>query len=192
MDEQSASEEANESKPWHDGLTDKQRRFVEEYIKDQNGAAAARRAGYDENSARQQAHENLTKPYIRAAIDAFMDAESMSAAEAVQLLSQWGRGTVHPFLVGGEINLALPMAKENLHLLKEVEQFKTTHTSESGVTETVRTKIKLHDPLAAVSKILEVHGRIIQRRDVTSAGKALPNVVFYMPDNGRDETKPDE
>jgi len=58
-----------DDKPWYDGLTDKQRRFVEEYIKDQNGAAAARRAGYDENSARQMAHENLTKPYIRSAID---------------------------------------------------------------------------------------------------------------------------
>ncbi len=58
-------------------LTPKQQRFVDEYLIDLNGAAAARRAGYSERTARQVAAENLTKPVIMAAI-----------TEAQQKLSQ--------------------------------------------------------------------------------------------------------
>jgi len=49
-------------------LTDRQERFVVEYLATANGAEAARRAGYSEHTARQMANENLTKPYIKAAI----------------------------------------------------------------------------------------------------------------------------
>jgi phage terminase small subunit len=50
-------------------LTAKQQRFVDEYLIDLNGAAAARRAGYSVKTARQIADENLSKPDIIAAID---------------------------------------------------------------------------------------------------------------------------
>ena len=49
-------------------LTARQQRFVEEYLVDGNGARAARCAGYSENSARQMAAENLSKPYIQDSI----------------------------------------------------------------------------------------------------------------------------
>lgn len=50
------------------GLTAKQRRFVEEYLVDLNGSAAARRAGYSERTSNRMASENLSKPDISAAI----------------------------------------------------------------------------------------------------------------------------
>lgn len=50
------------------GLTDLQQRFVDEYLVDLNGTQAAIRAGYSPDSARQMASENLSKPYIQAAI----------------------------------------------------------------------------------------------------------------------------
>ena len=49
-------------------LTTKQQAFVDQYLICRNGAEAARRAGYAELSARQIATENLTKPYIQAAL----------------------------------------------------------------------------------------------------------------------------
>jgi phage terminase small subunit len=52
-----------------DRLTPKQQAFVREYLVDLNGAAAARRAGYSENSAKQIASENLTKPDVMMAIE---------------------------------------------------------------------------------------------------------------------------
>lgn len=45
--------------------TAKQVIFANEYLIDLNGTQAAIRAGYSENSARQIASENLSKPYIR-------------------------------------------------------------------------------------------------------------------------------
>ena len=51
-------------------LTDRQERFVIEYLACANGAEAARAAGYSEKTARQMANENLTKPYIVSAIEA--------------------------------------------------------------------------------------------------------------------------
>ena len=50
-------------------LTQKQIRFIREYAVHGNGTEAARRAGYKQGSAiRFQAHENLTKPHIKAAL----------------------------------------------------------------------------------------------------------------------------
>ena len=51
-------------------LTAKQQRWIDEYLVDLNGAAAAIRAGYSPKSARAIAHENLTKPDIQAVLQA--------------------------------------------------------------------------------------------------------------------------
>lgn len=51
-----------------DGLTPKQKAFADEYLKCGNATEAARRAGYNEKSARQIATENLSKPSISAYI----------------------------------------------------------------------------------------------------------------------------
>lgn len=45
-------------------LTEKQKRFVEEYLVDLNATQAAIRAGYSEKTASVIGCENLTKPYI--------------------------------------------------------------------------------------------------------------------------------
>lgn len=49
-------------------LTDRQQRFVAEYLIDLNATQAAIRAGYSEKTARSVGSENLTKPDIAEAI----------------------------------------------------------------------------------------------------------------------------
>ena len=49
----------------NDNLTDKQKMFCQEYIKDFNGTRAAIKAGYSKSSAKEIASENLTKPNIQ-------------------------------------------------------------------------------------------------------------------------------
>lgn len=51
-------------------LTLKQSRFINEYMVDMNGAAAAERAGYSKKTSRAIAAENLAKPYIKAELQA--------------------------------------------------------------------------------------------------------------------------
>lgn len=62
---------ANEKK-----LTDKQKRFCEEYIVDLNATQAAIRAGYSEKTARFTAAENLTKPNIQTYISELQKQQS--------------------------------------------------------------------------------------------------------------------
>lgn len=50
-------------------LTDKQRRFCEEYVIDWNATRAATAAGYSEKTARTIGAENLTKPNIQEYIE---------------------------------------------------------------------------------------------------------------------------
>jgi phage terminase small subunit len=50
------------------GLRPKQRRFVAEYLIDQNATQAASRAGYSVKTASAIGHENLRKPQIAQAI----------------------------------------------------------------------------------------------------------------------------
>lgn len=52
-----------------DGLTDQQRLFVTEYLKDNNATQAAVRAGYAPETARQQGSRLLTNVVIRAAVN---------------------------------------------------------------------------------------------------------------------------
>lgn len=49
-------------------LTDKQQKFVEEYLLDLNATQAAVRAGYSEKTASETGYENLSKPQIANAI----------------------------------------------------------------------------------------------------------------------------
>ena len=79
-------------------LTEKQRRFVEEYLIDLNATEAAIRAGYSEKTARSIGNENLTKPDIRAAIDRRLkelaDARLLKMQEAQEFLAAAVRGEV--------------------------------------------------------------------------------------------------
>ena len=51
------------------GMTDKQKRFCDEYLIDLNGTKAAIRAGYSPRSARQIADKNMSNGDIRQYID---------------------------------------------------------------------------------------------------------------------------
>lgn len=63
-------------------LTDKQRRFCEEYVADFNGCQAAIRAGYSKNSAKEQASRLLTNDnvseYVKKLIDELSDKTKLN------------------------------------------------------------------------------------------------------------------
>lgn len=59
-------------------LTEKQKRFCDEYLTDLNATQAAIRAGYSEKTARQTAAENMSKPYIKEYLDKRMAEKEKS------------------------------------------------------------------------------------------------------------------
>ena len=139
-------------------LTDKQQRFIEEYCKDWNAAAAARRAGYSLHTARQQGTDNLAKPYLAKAVEARMAELSMSAAEIQARMTSMARGSLAPFLTTDEegrlgLDLGSAAAEEHLHLIREV-----------SVAPDGTIRMRLHDPKDALKELGHMRGLYDEKR----------------------------
>ena len=77
-------------------MTEKQKRFCEEYLTDMNATQAAIRAGYSKRTARQMANRLLTKVDIREYIDSLLkeihSQKVATAAEVMEYLTSVQRG----------------------------------------------------------------------------------------------------
>lgn len=77
-------------------LTQKQRRFVDEYIISGNATQAAIKAGYSKRSAQQTGAENLLKPVIKAELDKrnaeIQSKKTMDMKEVMERLAAMARG----------------------------------------------------------------------------------------------------
>lgn len=145
-------------------LTDKQQAFVLHYLVCLNGAEAARRAGYPAASARQIASENLSKPDIRAAIDAALADAAMPANEVLARLTEIARGSMEDLLTvrGRGVQLDLKGAKERgvLHLVKKYTKTKRGEA------------IELYGADAALIKLGEYHRLWVQRQELSGPNGA--------------------
>lgn len=72
------------------GLTEKQKKFCQEYIYDWNGRRAAIAAGYSEKTAHVISNENLNKPYIQAYINYIKDnLEEQAGISRLMVLNEY-------------------------------------------------------------------------------------------------------
>jgi hypothetical protein len=131
-------------------LTGKQRKFVDTYLGRANGNAseAARIAGY--GSPGEAGYAALKNTQVRAAIDAALAADAMTAKETLWRLTRIARGDIGDFISldakgSPTVNLKAARRAGKLGLVKAVRQ--TKH----GVW------IELHDPLAALDKLARYH-----------------------------------
>ena len=74
--------------PKVNGLTDKQRRFVEEYLVDCNATDAARRAGYSKRGARASGQQNMSNYEVKAEIDRRMAQKSQETGYTRERVAQ--------------------------------------------------------------------------------------------------------
>lgn len=160
------SEEQNEN---IDLLTDKQKRFVEQYCIHFNASRAAREAGYSENTCAVIGCENLTKPNVKAAISAIIQEKTMSAEEATIRLTDMARGSIKPFLNIDDdgrtiIDLSQSEAKENLGLIKKIKQTKKEFAD--GAIIEITNEIELHDQKDAIINLLKLHGKFVNKSEV--------------------------
>lgn len=160
-------------------LSPKQRRFVQEYVQSWNGTQAAIAAGYSERSAASIAHENLRKPEIRDEIEVMVAAHTMSATEALVLLTRQARADLSPYLYQDEetgrlwLNVGGMVANGLGHMIKAINLRQTLHGQQ--------VRVELHDAQAALKLIGTYHGLFIERQELSTApGDALEiKVVDY-------------
>lgn len=132
-------------------LTNKQKVFVEFYLSCWNGTEAARRAGYSEHTANEQAARLLANASVRGAVEKRIAELKMSTDEVLLRLADHARGSVEA-LLDDEEEVDLKTARKNgkLHLVKKLKR--TKRTDKDGFT-TETTEIELHDPQAALVQI---------------------------------------
>lgn len=122
-------------------LTDKQSRFVDEYLVDLNATQAAIRAGYSKKTAYSIGQENLKKPEIQQAISEVQQSRS----ERTQITQ----------------DKVLKDLSELLDICKGRKQVLTTLTvknTQEGIINTIETPTYTFDPSGA-NKALELMGK---------------------------------
>jgi hypothetical protein len=131
-------------------LTDKQKAFIEHYLRCWNASEAARRAGYNGRS-NAVGHNLMTNIDIRAEIDARLSDLAMDANEVLARLAAMARSDVSVFLdKSGDIDLTTDQAREHIYLLKKA---RTKRGVTKGGEPWTEREIELHDPQAALVHI---------------------------------------
>ena len=173
-------------------LTGKQRVFVEAYLDCLNATEAARRAGYAKPRA--QGHENLTKPNIRAFIDAGLRERAMGKDEVLTRLAEMARADMRDFIETDEdddgTSRLVVRKSAPLHLIKEMEVTRTTRKSSDGedLLYDTKIKIKLHDAKAALDTLAKHLGLLVDRQEVSGPdGAPLFKIYERSSDFNPDE-----
>lgn len=111
-----------------DGLTNKQRVFVEQYLICWNASEAARLAGYSGKTAGSQGSRLLKNVEIRRAIDERLKTYQMGADEVIARLSALATADMADFLTpsgrGLTLNLKNARALGKLHVVRKYSKTK--------------------------------------------------------------------
>ncbi|GGZ21819.1 terminase small subunit [Asticcacaulis endophyticus] len=207
-------------KPWPDDaprrdLTDKQKRFVEEYLIDLNATQAAVRAGYSVSTAHSIGHENLSKPEIIFAISEAQASRSkrteITADRVLQELAKVGFANASDVVNWGTKEVAFGFTDDGKRLPAEeigsaslvkyvdapfvdpINRDDLPDDIKAAVSEVKLTKdgfaIKMHDKVGALEKIGRHLGMFKDKVELTGRDGAdlpAPSVtIFQLPDNGR-------
>lgn len=169
----------------YDQLTDQYRLFVDCYI-DRNRAnfnqtEAAKQAGYSPDSAVNQGYRLMRNDEIREAIREKLNDSAMSAEEALNRLAAMARGDVSPFMSADDkgnvrINLGTKEAELNYNLIRKVKQTRHITKVEDISSEEIKTDIELHDAKDALIQILKMHGKFVERMDITSGDEPINTI----------------
>lgn len=144
-------------------LTDKQKVFVSEYVKDFNATQSAIRAGYSESTAGSIGGENLQKPEIKREINLLLsEIISNNKDTAVKVIRECHKiafAKMTDFVDYTDSELTLKSSEEVDSSALESISFDTTYSGSGEYTNTTtKKKIKLHDKLKALEILSKYTG----------------------------------
>jgi phage terminase small subunit len=156
-------------------LTDKQRAFVLEYVKDFNGTQAAIRAGYSEDSASEIAYENLRKPQIRQQIDRHFEDMGLTADRILAEQMTLAFGDMGDFLeisAGGGLTLKDGAdLTGKTKLIRKIKEKRKILTKAEGDGEEMIIDSQIELELYDRQKALDVLGKHTSGRERINAPK---------------------
>lgn len=167
-------------------LTDKQRRFCEEYVIDWNATRAAIASGYSEKTAQQIGSENLLKLVIQDYIEEIQkDLGKLSGVSALRNILELKKIAYTNVSDLKKDWLTLEefesLDDETKAAISEISTDITTF-GEDGRKETV--KFKLHDKQRAIELLNKMLGfNAPDKKDITSGGdKIQPQIIISHND----------
>lgn len=130
-------------------MTTKEQLFADNYLCTFNATDAARKAGYSENTARQQGYENLTKPYIQDYINqktsAIFDKLGITQEKVIQELAKVAFGNVGDCLQGDwELKDLTEIKPETAAAIKSIRITKNGYL------------VTMHDKVSALLKLWDI------------------------------------
>jgi phage terminase small subunit len=154
-----------------EGLTDKQSAFIEHYLTCWNAAEAARKAGYSERTAREQASRLLTNVNVQTVVQERLAELKMSADEVLVRLADHARGSMAPFMrrdADGDL-FGFDLGDDKpLHLLKKASITRRRQKDDRDEIVTVETvTIELYDAQAALALLGKHHKLFVDRTEIT-------------------------
>jgi phage terminase small subunit len=176
-------------------LTEKERLFCHQYIIDWNGARAARVAGYSEESAKQIACENLTKPYLQQYLNFIKNnLEEEAGISKLRNLLELTKiaysdiSSLHDDWI--ELTKWEKIKAENPDITAAVESIDTKteyRTIKKGGVDTdvevKSVKVKLYSKTTAIDMINKMQGYIAPTKsDITSNGKEITPISIVFTD----------
>jgi len=163
-------------------LTNKQQKFVNEYLIDYNATQAALRAGYSPKTAYAMGWENLRKPEISEAVR----QKTMDSAEVLSSLTDIARGNITDLMDVTTSGFTLELMGKNEQgelvikpqskLIKKIKQKVTTilgKKESDDDKEIVETEIELYSAQEALVTLGKYHKLFTENVDVTSAGEKI-------------------
>lgn len=164
-------------------LTNKQRAFVEHYLQSWNATEAALLAGYSEKSARVIGSQNLTKPDIKAEIDARLEEMTMSSNEVLKRLSEQARAEYAPYIEVRELPAdddGNSDVRAGIDLVRMVEDGKAHLIKGIKYDRDGRPIVEFYDAQAALVQLGRHYKLFSDNVDLTTDGKPLPIGIVKM------------
>lgn len=139
------------------GLTEKKKRFAQEYVVDLNGTAAAIRAKYPERSARSRASKLLAEPEVQAYVQDLQAEKAkrceISADKVLSELAKIGFANMADYIQVSGANIFVDLSKmtrDQAAAVSEITVEEYTEGRGESAREVKRTKFKLSDKRAAL------------------------------------------
>lgn len=174
-------------------LTDKQQRFINEYLIDLNATQAAIRAGYSRKTAQMIGSENLSKPIIAEAIDIAMKAKrERNAVTADRVLAElakigfaditraveWGEALSIESMNGDGEKTGEPLIVQGVAMIASAN---LPPEVTAAISEVRKTKdgisIKFHDKTAALLNIGKHLGMFTDKVELTGKDGGPINIT---------------
>lgn len=146
-------------------LSDKQKAFIEHYLRCWNATEAARLAGYSEKTANEQGSRLLANVSIQESVAARLTELQASADEVLQRLTEHSRSSVGEVLdEEGAFDYKAAKKSGKIALVKKYKR--TTRTVKGG-TKVVTVELEMYDAQAATVQLGRARGLFVDKTALT-------------------------